>query len=131
MANALADRIRALTFEKVDFQSDDAEAVVDGIVLSALSLDDSADAFTALAGDDVDQQDIAGALVDLADIFDDVNLSPDQSAKLDGVVDKLLKSGSPDQKAAAKDLFSKTLAFGIQAKGANTFFDDLLNTPSE
>lgn len=131
MANPLADRIRSLTFEKVDFVNDAAEAVADGIVLSALSLDDAADAFTALAVGDLDQEDIATALVDLADIFDDVNLSPDQSAKLDGVVDKLLKSGSADQKAAAKDLFQKTLAFGLKAKDANAFFDDLLKTPAE
>lgn len=125
MANALADRIRALTLSKIDFVDDTAEGVIDGIVGSALSLDDAGDAFTALAAGDLDQDDIANALVDLADIFDDVNLSPDQQVALDGVVDRLLKTGSAEQKAAAKDLFSKTLAFGLQSKAANAYFDGL------
>ena len=125
MANALADRIRALTLDKINFVDDTAEDVVDGIVNSALTLDDVADHFTVLAGGDVDQEDIANALVDLADLFDDVNLSPDQQASLDGVVDRLLKTGSPEQKAAAKALFSNTLAFGLQAKAANAYFDGL------
>lgn len=125
MSNALADRIRALSLDKINFVDDDAEGVVDGIVGAALSLDDAGDAFSTLAGGDVDQEDIANALVDLADLFDDVNLNPDQQASLDGVVDRLLKTGSPDQKAAAKALFSKTLAFGLQAKAANAYFDGL------
>jgi hypothetical protein len=129
MANALAAQIRALTTEKIDFVDDSAEANVDGIVTSALSLDDAADAFVVLAGDDTDQAEIAGALVDLADLFDDVNLSTSQTDKLNGVVNGLLKSGSAEQKAAAKDLFAATLAFGIAAKAQNTFFDDLLATP--
>lgn len=125
MANPLADRIRALTLDKVDFTDDASEGVVDNIITKALALDDAGDAFTTLAAGDVNQEDIANALVDLADLFDDVNLSPDQQASLDGVVDRLLKTGSPEQKSAAKDLFSKTLAFGIEAKATNTYFDGL------
>lgn len=131
MANALADRIRALTNEKIDFVNDEAEAVVDDIVGKSLLLDDLADNFTALAGDDVDQADIAEALVELADIFDDVQLSPDQTNKLNGVVDKLLKSGTVEQKAAAKDLFTGTLGYGIAAKSANDFFNTLLDTTGD
>ena len=126
MANALAAQIRALTTEKIDFVDDSAEANVDGIVTSALSLDDAADAFVALAGDDTDQAEIAGALVDLADLFDDVNLSPSQTDKLNGVVNGLLKSGSDEQKQAAKALFAATLGYGIAAKSGNVFFDTLL-----
>lgn len=131
MANALADRIRALTLDKINFVDDAAEGVVDVITGNALSLDDAADAFTALAAGDLDQDDIANALVDLADIFDDLALSPDQSAALDSVVDRLLKTGSAEQKTAAKDLFSKTLGFGLAAKVANDYFDTLLSTPPE
>lgn len=126
MANELAARIRALSIGKIDFAREDAEGVVDGLVGTALTLDDAADAFEALAAGDVDQEDIANALVDLADIFDDVDLTHAQSTQLDGVVDRLLKSGSPEQKAAAKTLFTKTLEFGIAAKEGNKFFDDLL-----
>lgn len=126
MANALAARIRALTLDKIDFASDDAEGVVDGLVGAALTLDDAADAFETLAAGDVDQGDIAEALVDLADIFDDASLTPDQSAKLDTVVDRLLKSGTDEQKTAAKTLFAGTLSFGVAAKAGNKFFDDLL-----
>ena len=126
MANTLADRIRQLTLSKIDFVHPDASAIVDGLVSEALNLDDAGDAFSVLAGDDVDQDDIANAVVDLADIFDDVNLSPDQTAKLDSVVDRLLKSGTAEQKQAAKNLFSGALRFGIKAKAGNDFFNDLL-----
>lgn len=128
MANALADAIRTLTLEKINFVDDAAEAVVDSTVSAALTLDDAGDAFTALAGDDVDQAEIAVGLVDLADLFDDADLSPAQTAKLNGVVDKLLKSGSPEQKTAAKDLFTAALGFGIAAKAENQYFNDLLAT---
>ena len=59
----------------------------------------------------------------------DVDLSPAQSAKLDTAVEKLLKSGTTEQKAAAKTLFSTALAFGSAAKAGNEFFDTLLVTP--
>lgn len=126
MANQLADRIRALSLDKIDFVHDDAEGIVDGLVSASLTLDDVGDAFTALAGDDVPQEEVANALVDLADLFDDVNLSPDQRAMLDSVVNRLLVAGSPEQKQAAKDLFAGTLDFGLKAKAANDFFDTLL-----
>lgn len=129
MANQLAEQIRALIFEKVDFQNDEAESVVDGLVLSGLALEDAADVFVSLAADDVDQTDIAEGVVSLADIFDDVDLSPAQSAKLDTAVEKLLKSGTTEQKAAAKTLFSTALTFGSAAKAGNEFFDTLLATP--
>ena len=132
MANELANRILALTLSKIDFVDDSAEGIVDGLVSAGLALNDSGDAFMALAGNDVDQADIANALVDLADIFDDVNLTPAQTDSLNGVVDRLLKSGTAEQKQAAKDLFSTTLSFGIAAKAGNEFFDTLLQAdPSE
>ncbi len=131
MSNALADRIRALTLDKISFAHPDAAATVDGLVSSALSLDDVADNFTALSGGDVTQDEVANALVDLADIFDDVNLSPAQSTTLDNVVDRLLVAGTPEQKQSAKDLFSKTLDFGLTAKAGNVFFDALLATEPE
>jgi hypothetical protein len=131
MANPLADRIRALTLDKIDFANDGAEAVVDDIVTSALALDEASDYLTLLAAGDVDQEDIANALVDLADLFDDVDLSPAQQDSLSGVVDRLLKTGSAEQKQAAKDLFAATLAFGLKAKATNAYFDDLLATTPE
>ena len=132
MANELALRIRQLSTDKIDFVHEELEAVIDGITTAALELDDAADAFSALSAGDVDQDDIANALVDLADIFDDANLSPDQSAKLDTVVvDRLLKSGTDEQKAAAKELFGKVLGYGIAAKSANSFVDTLLAPDQE
>lgn len=129
MANALAERIRALTIDKINFENDEAEGVVDGIATSALTLDDAGDAFVTLAAGDVDQEEIAGALVDLADLFDSANLTGAQREKLNGVVNGLLKSGTPEQKEAAKVLFSGALDFGIAAKAANDYFNTLLATP--
>lgn len=131
MSNALADRIRTLTLDKIDFSHPDAVGVVDGLVSSALSLDDVADHFTVLAGGDVTQDEVANALVDLADLFDDLNLSPAQTTTLDTVVDRLLVSGTPEQKQAAKDLFSNVLDFGLKAKAGNAFFETLLATEPE
>jgi len=128
MSNTLATKIREITVEKIDLANNEAEGVIDGIATAALTLDDAADAFTTLAGEDADQEDVANALVDLADLFDSANLNPTQRDKLDGVVNGLLKSGSPEQKEAAKALFAATLDYGIAAKGANEYFDTLLAT---
>lgn len=123
MATKLAETILALITDKIEFVSAEAEAIVDGITTAALSLDAAADEFEKLAGEDVDQEEIAVALVNLADLFDDVNLSPAQLDKLNGVVNGLLKSGTDEQKAAAKALFSNVLNYGIKAKEANAYFD--------
>lgn len=129
MANALSAQIRALTLDKIDFQNDEAQDNVKAIAEATLSLDDAADAFVGLAGEDTDQAEIAGALVDLADLFDDVDLSPSQRVKLDGVVNGLLKSGTTEQRDSAKALFAATLGYGIAAKALNAYFDVLLTTP--
>ena len=131
MANALAEKIRALTASKIDFVNDEAEQVVEDLATATLELDDKADAFNALIGEDVDQEEVGPALVDLADLFDDVDLSAEQEAKLTSVVDRLVKSGTGDQRAAAKDLFTATLGYGLKAKAANEFFDTLLATEPE
>lgn len=127
MANLLAERIRQLTHDKIDFVHDEAEAQLKSIVDGTLSLDDSADNFIALAGDDTDQMEIANALVDLADIFDDAQMDAEKRQKLDSVVDRLLKNGTDDQKGAAKTLFGATLNYGLNAKAANVYFDTLLS----
>ena len=131
MANPLADRIRTLTLDKIDFVDDGVEVVLDGVVSNALSLDDAGDAFTLLAAGDADLDDVANGLVDLADLFDDVNLSPAQVDQLNNAVDRILKTGTAEQKQAAKDLFAATLGFGLKAKAANDFFDALLSGPTE
>lgn len=131
MANELAARIRQLTHDKIDFVDNDAEAKLKAVVDGTLTLDDLADKFTALAGEDVDQNDIAEALVDLADIFDDNEMTTEKREKLDGVVNKLLKTGSDEQKQAAKDLFAGVLNYGLMAKDTNDYFDTLLDTGTE
>jgi len=129
MENQFADRIRQLVLDKVDFKNDDAEAIVESISTAALELDEATDTFVGLAGGNADLEDMAGALVDLADIFDGAKLDADKSAKLDVTVDKLLKgTGSEDQRVALKDVFTKTMAYQVTAKAANEFFDLLLAT---
>lgn len=127
MANELAGRIRNLTHSKIDFVHDEAEEKLKGIVDGALTLDDLADKFTELAGDDVDQAEIAEALVDLADIFDDAEMSQEKQEQLDSVVSRLLKTGTPEQKEAAKNLFTGVLGYGLAAKATNDYFDTLLD----
>ena len=127
MANELATRIRELTHAKIDFVHDEAEGQVKTITDATLSLDDAADAFIGLANDDMQQNDVANALVDLADLFDDVNLTGSQREKVNGVVDRLVKTGNADQIEAAKKLFAATLDYGLAAKSVNTYFDTLLS----
>ena len=127
MANQLAERIRTLTNSKIDFVHDEAEEKLKAIVDGALTLDELADEFTKLAGEDVDQQEIAEALVDLADIFDDNEMTPEKNAQLDSVVTRLLKTGTPEQKEAAKNLFTGVLGYGLAAKATNDYFDTLLD----
>lgn len=127
MPNALAERIRNLTTAKIDFVHDEAEQALNTIVDGALALDELADQFTLLAGEDVDQNDIAEALVDLADIFDDAEMTDEKQGQLDSVVTRLLKTGTAEQKAAAKNLFSGVLGYGLAAKATNDYFDTLLS----
>lgn len=126
MSNQLAARIRELTHAKIDFVDDEAEGKIMAIVDGTLSLDDAADKVTALIGEDADLNEVADGLVDLADIFDDAEMDADKRDKLDGVVNKLVKSGTDEQKDALKDLFTKVLGYGLTAKDTNDYFDTLL-----
>ena len=126
MSNALATRIRNLSIEKIDLVNDEAEGHLKSYANATLDLDYAADEFSKLAGEDVDQDDIANALVDLADVFDDADLTPSQDAKLDTVVDRLLKTGTDEQKLGAKKLFTAALGYGRAAKAENQYFNDLL-----
>ena len=129
MANQFAERIRQLLLDKVNFTNDDAEAIVESISTAALDLDDATDTFVGLAGGNADLEEMAGALVDLADIIDGAKLDPEKSAKLDATVDKLLRqTGTEEQRTALKAVFTKTTAYQVAAKAANEFFDTLLAT---
>ena len=111
MANELAGKIRQLTSAKIDFVDDQSETVLKDVVSSALELDE-----------------IAEVLVDLANIFDDLEMPPEDNDRLNMVVGRLLKTGTDEQKAAAKELFVKTLGYGLKAKATNTYFDELRNS---
>jgi hypothetical protein len=52
-----------------------------------------------------------------------VDLDVDQVAKLDSVVDRVVKTGTPEQKQATKDLFHKVLSFQIVVKEENDWVD--------
>lgn len=126
MANALSTRIRELSISKLDLADDIREGHAKAVANEILDLDDASDEFVVLAGGDAEQEDIAGALVDLADVFDDLDLSPDQTATLDGVVDRLLKTGTKEQKDGAKTLFHKVLAYSMAIKAERAYLDSLL-----
>jgi len=129
MANQFAERIRQLLLDKVEFKNDEAEKIVESISTAALDLDDATDTFVGLAGGDIDLEEMAGALVELADVIDGAKLDADKAAKLDAVVDKLLqKTGTVEQRTALKAVFTKTTAYQVTAKAANEFFDLLLAT---
>lgn len=98
--------------EKINFvEPQFRSCILKNVVSSALEPTTVTDVFVALAGDDVDQADIAsGNLLFFLDIFDDSEMSPESTARLNAVVEhRLLKTGTDEQKASAKDLFSKTL----------------------
>jgi hypothetical protein len=128
MGNFLAEKIRTLLVAKLELENKDTEAVLEGVATAALALEDAADASDLLSNGDVDQEDIASGLVDLADLIDDFELTPDNQSKVDGIVNKLLKSGTAEQKAALKEVFNQTLEWGRKAKAAVEFFDELLKT---
>lgn len=128
MANVLAAQLRALTLEKIVFVSKEAEAFVENTTITALELEDAADAADFLADGDVDQIEILQSLVDLADLVYTVNLTPANEEKLNKIVDGLLKTGTTEQKDAAKAVFTATLKYLLNAKATNEYFD--ANLPS-
>lgn len=127
----LSDRLFALTFEKINFANDEVESHIENLVSAGIELDQAADNFTAIAAGDADQEEIAGALVDLADLVDDVDLSDEQVEKLDSVVDRIVKTGSPEQKEATKELFQKVIAFQVVVKKENAWMDANFNGTDE
>lgn len=128
MANVLAAQLRALTLEKIVFVSKEAETFVENTTITALELEDAADAADFLADGDVDQIEILQSLVDLADLVYTVNLTPANEEKLNKIVDGLLKTGTTEQKDAAKAVFTATLKYLLNAKATNEYFD--ANLPS-
>lgn len=128
MANTLAERIRTLQLVKIQLVNPDAGSELVNYANAVLTLDDAADAFVSGIGESADLGAIGQALVSLADVFDDTNLSPDKEAQLNDAVAGLLNDGTPDQIQLAKELFAGVLTYGKAARGHNEFFNTLLST---
>ena len=127
----LSDRIKNLSIEKIDFLNDEAEAHVRDLNLASMNLDEAVVALDLSAAGDPDIEEVAGSLVDLADLADDVNLTGAQQDALNNIVNKLVTTGDEDQKAKMKALFAKMLQYFITVKLHNEYFNTLLATDPE
>jgi hypothetical protein len=129
MANALAERIRVLQLEKIKLDNTEAGGHLVGYADAVLLLDDKSDAVTGQIGDNVDLDELAEAVVDIADIFDDADMNADNEAKLNAAVSKITKrvSGITDEQSEAiSGLFTGVLAYGKSSRAENAYFNTLL-----
>jgi len=125
--SALTEKITALFLEKINFANDEAEQVVEAITVSANQLDAAVDNFELVASG-TDNENLASGLVDLADVFDDAKLTSAQAEKMRAAVAKIIPNGDGNVQELAFALFERTLEYGVAAKEANDFFDELLKT---
>ena len=128
----LSDRIKTLSLEKIQFINEEAAQHVRDLNLSSMNLDEAVDALDLSAAGDPDIEEVAGALVDLADFVDDAGLSGGNADTLNNIVNKLVNTGNEDQKEKLKAVFSQTLQYFVTVKAHNAYFDQLLATdPTE
>lgn len=127
----LSDRIKTLSLEKIKFINEEAAQHVRDLNLSSMNLDEAVDALDLSAAGDPDIEEVAGALVDLADFVDDADLSGGNADALNNIVNKLIKTGNDDQKEKLKAVFAQTLQYFVTVKAHNAYFDALLATIPE
>lgn len=118
----LKERIGQLLLDKIDFQDDAVESVVEGLLANAMDLSAKADEFEALAATDT-LEEVANGIIDLADAFDDAELTPAKKEKVIGAFRKIFNSPTEELEEAGVALFEATLNLGVSARQAADFFD--------
>lgn len=118
----LKQKISQLLLDKIDFQDEAAEGTVENLLSAALDLSTKADEFEAMAANDT-LEEVADGVIDLADAFDDADLTPDKKEKVLGAFRKIFNSPTEELETAGVALFEATLNLGIAARQAADFFD--------
>ena len=124
----LDQKLVSLLFGKFDIKNDVGEGHVEALITAGIRLERARVGILAL-NPDADFVDAIGGLIDIADIFDTADLSPEDRAKLETGVGKLLKITSPEKVAVATELFLGVLDAGADASSAVEYFDENLPVP--
>ena len=122
----IAERIAELLLAKIDFDNDAVEAQVEKLTTSALNLQAAAAAVENASGSET-FEDVANGIVDLADIFDDADLGPAATEKVEAVFSRIFSAPTEELTALGKDLFKAALEYGTVANETNQVF----NNPNE
>ena len=129
MSSPLFDRVRTGIVSRLDLQNDEDQAQLTTGANAILTLDDAVDNVVDLIGEDADLNEVADALLDLADFADDTDITPANRAGLDSIVNRLVKTGTDEQKTAVKALFGAMLDYGVFARQEVAYFDALRQAP--
>ncbi len=120
----IAEKIAELTFEKINFVNDEVEDVVEALTVSALNLNTAGAAFEQAAGQDT-FTDVAEGAIELADVFDDVDLPDVQHEKVVAAFRKIYDAPTQEFEDLGVNLFEAALQFGVAARKAAAFFDSV------
>lgn len=122
----LDQQLTALMLEKFDITNEEAEKQIEELLLAGIRIERARVAFLA-TNPDSDFLEVATGLIDLADLFDDVQLGIDERQRLQAAVSKILKVTDPAKLSVASEVFLSVLNGGTVAANTDKLINDLLS----
>lgn len=120
----IADKIKSLILERVDFPDQEVLAAVEALVTAAAALASTGDQFDDVnPGGSADV--VANGALNLANAFASV-ANPDKNALVKAAFNDIFTASTPEQETAGEALFASALDLDIAANTLNAILTDRL-----
>lgn len=122
----LNQKIAGLVLQNIEFQNDEAETLVEGVVNATANLTSSGIKFDALAGESQTAQDAVEGLVDLAAEIGVAypELTAEQADKFKGIIANVYQGETPELDEAGQNVFNSAVNAVLAIKELNTYIND-------
>jgi hypothetical protein len=121
----LNQKIAGLVLQNIEFQNDEAETLVEGVVTATADLTAAGIKFDALAGESQTAQDAVEGLVDLAAEIGVAypELTAEQADKFKGIIANVYQGETPELDEAGQNVFNSAVNAVLAIKELNTYIN--------
>lgn len=122
----LNQKIAGLVLQNIEFQNDEAETLVEGVVTAIADLTAAGIKFDELAGESQSAQDAVEGLVDLAAEIGVAypDLTAEQADKFKAIIANVFQGETPELDEAGQNVFNSAVNAVLDIKELNTYIND-------
>ena len=123
----LNQKIAGLVLQNIEFQNDEAETLVEGVVNATADLTSAGIKFDALAGESQSAQDAVEGLVDIAAEIGVAypELTAEQADKFKAIIANVFQGETPELDEAGQNVFNSAVNSVLKIKELNAFINEL------